>query len=95
LEDVIDFQEIVMEDTAPFVELAALGGGWAYEAYFSLCCHEYLPADVDRILYIDAGDVIIDGDISDYYFGDFEGKSLIATIGRFKSNVGGGRLNSF
>ncbi|MDR1589341.1 MAG: hypothetical protein LBS51_04030 [Oscillospiraceae bacterium] len=88
--DGIDFHEVVIEHTAPFVELAAHGGGWAYEAYFSLCCHEYLPADVDRILYIDAGDVIIDGDISEYYFGDFEGKSLIATIGRFKDNGAGG-----
>jgi lipopolysaccharide biosynthesis glycosyltransferase len=89
LEDSISFYEVVIENPAPFMELARLGGGWAYEAYFSLCCHEYLPENIDRILYIDAGDVIIDDDISEYYFGNFEGKSLIATIARFKDNGAG------
>jgi lipopolysaccharide biosynthesis glycosyltransferase len=77
------FHEIVVENTEPFAELAQRGGGWAYEAYFSLCCHEYLPESVDRILYIDAGDIIINGDIAEYYFGDFCGASLIATAARF------------
>jgi lipopolysaccharide biosynthesis glycosyltransferase len=47
---------------------------------------DYLPDDVDRILYIDTGDVIIDGDISPYYFDDFEGNSIIATPLGFKIN---------
>jgi lipopolysaccharide biosynthesis glycosyltransferase len=94
LEDVVDFHEVVIGNTEAFAELAKFGGGWAYEAYFSLCCHEYLPEDVDRILYIDAGDVIIDGDIAEYYFGDFEGKSLIATIARFKERESRGGVTS-
>jgi lipopolysaccharide biosynthesis glycosyltransferase len=84
------FHEIIVENTKPFEALAQPGGGWAYEAYFSLCCHEYLPKNVDRILYIDAGDVIIDGDIAEYYFGDFCGFSLLATIARFSEKRGRG-----
>jgi lipopolysaccharide biosynthesis glycosyltransferase len=86
----LTFHEIFVEDVDAFAELAKSGGGWAYEAYFSLCCHEYLPEDVDRVLYIDAGDVIVNGDFAEYYFADFEGRSLIATLGRLKSGPDGG-----
>ena len=82
----ITFNEIVIEDVEPYIELTKYGGPWPPEAYFSLCCHEYLSEDIDRVMYIDAGDIIINGDISEYYFDDFEGKSIIATLQNKKSD---------
>ncbi|MBR1859528.1 MAG: hypothetical protein IJ797_08525 [Selenomonadaceae bacterium] len=60
------------------------GGAWHGAAYYSLCAYKYLPKDMDRILYIDAGDVLIIGDIDKYYFDDFEDKMLIVTGIRYK-----------
>ena len=68
------------------MELASKGGGWVGEAYFSLLCHEYLPESVDRILYIDAGDVIFNGDFEEYYNYDFNGQALIVTLSRMKED---------
>jgi lipopolysaccharide biosynthesis glycosyltransferase len=90
----IEFREVRIEDDAPYAELASRGGAaWAYEAYYSLECHKYLPESVERILYIDAGDVMILGDIDEYYYGDFRGCSLLAHIARFKS--AGNALSAF
>lgn len=80
----IHFHEILVPDTEIYNELARYGHGWAGEAYYSLCAHLLLPDDVDRVLYLDAGDTLILGDIEPYYSYDFQDKSLIATCGRFK-----------
>jgi len=84
----ITFHETKVTKNISFYEsLVSNGGMWPREAYFTLRVQDHIPNDVDRIMYIDAGDVIINGDIAPYYFGDFEGKSIIATpyIG-FKEN---------
>lgn len=81
----ITFHDIVVKDTQLYEGIAKRGGDWCGAAYYSLCAHQYLPAKMDRILYIDAGDVLIVDDIDEYYFADFEGKSLIATSIAFKS----------
>lgn len=47
-------------------------------AYFRLMAHKYLPKNIDRILYLDV-DIIVDQDISEFYFADFQGKYLLAT----------------
>jgi lipopolysaccharide biosynthesis glycosyltransferase len=83
----IAFNEIFVYDFEQYKRLhPEQAGHWTYEMYYSLCCHKYLPETIDRILYIDAGDVYIDGDISDYYFCDFEDKHLMVTGARYKSN---------
>ncbi|MDR3091684.1 MAG: hypothetical protein LBU36_05790 [Clostridiales bacterium] len=79
----LGFIEIAVTDAAPYEELAKHGGRWPGEAYYSLLAHELLPAEADRILYIDAGDMIIEGDIAEYYFADFEGRSLLGMCGSF------------
>lgn len=81
---VIQFHEIVVPYADAYVQLAKRGGGWCGEAYYSFCAHELLPEDVDRIMYLDAGDVIISGDITEYYETEFEGRSLIATAISYK-----------
>ncbi|MCL2576755.1 MAG: hypothetical protein FWE27_01715 [Defluviitaleaceae bacterium] len=83
----ITFHEVKVTKNISFYEsLASLGGPWPREAYFTLRSQDYLPCDIDRIMYIDAGDVIIHGNIAPYYFDDFEGKSLIVTPSRYKIN---------
>lgn len=80
----ISFHSVVVPEAEKYDTLASCGGGWAGEAYFPLCAHQLLPDSVDRILYIDAGDVIINDDIFPYYNCDFEDKALIVTAGRYK-----------
>jgi len=82
----ITLHEIIVSGNEQFYdELVEYGGmQWPREAYYTLRLQDFLPEDVDRIIYIDAGDVIIDGDIGPYYFDDFEGNSLIATVHRYK-----------
>ena len=75
----IVFHKVLITEVAPYAELASRGGLWTKEAYFSLECHRYLPPEVERILYIDAADVLIVGDIGEYYFSDFEGNTIIAS----------------
>ena len=83
----INFHEVEVKNTR-FYESFVVDGGrqWPHEAYFTLRLQDYLPQEVDRILYIDAGDVIIDGDIAPYYFDEFDGNSIIATALSFKTN---------
>jgi lipopolysaccharide biosynthesis glycosyltransferase len=85
----IAFHEIYVENTEPYAELASKGGGWVYEAYLSLDCHKYLPLEVERVLYIDAADVLIIGDIGEYYFSNFDNCSIIATCARDKQTSAG------
>lgn len=47
--------------------------------------HRFLPQNIDRVLYLDAGDILVVGDIEPYYFGDFEGKSLTVTGTKYKN----------
>ncbi len=84
--DNIDFYRIQIskDDMENFRILASAGGQWCPEAYFSLMAHELLPVDVDRVLYLDAADTLVIGNIDDYYFMDFEEKFIIATGVRYK-----------
>jgi lipopolysaccharide biosynthesis glycosyltransferase len=82
----VSFNEIRITDTAPYETIAERGGPFPFEAYFALCCHEYLPSDADRVLYIDAGDAVINGDVAPFYFDGFDGLSLIATLGKFAAD---------
>lgn len=80
----IHFHEILVPHAEIYSELAKYGTGWASEAYYSLCAHLLLPDDVDRVLYLDAGDTLIIDDIEPYYHYDFQGKSLVVTGARYK-----------
>lgn len=71
--------DIVVDDVESYDYIAKYGGGWAGEAYYSLCVHKYLPESVDRILYLDAGDVIVTDDISPFYDTDFEDNIILAS----------------
>jgi len=85
----IVFYDVKIPDVEPYLELASKGGFWTHEAYYSLECHRYLPPEVDRMLYIDAADVLVIGDIGEYYFYDFEDCSIIVTPNQYKENAYG------
>lgn len=76
--DNIAFHDIVVNHVDEYDYIASLGGVWAGEAYYSLCIHEQLPESVDRILYVDAGDLLILGDIAPFYNDDFNGNLILA-----------------
>ena len=83
----IIFHEIRINDPEifdPFVR----AGNWYRETYFPLCAHWLLPDTVERILYLDAGDTLILGDIGPYYTTDFEDNFLIVTGERYKVENG-------
>jgi lipopolysaccharide biosynthesis glycosyltransferase len=80
----IKFHEVLVPDAEIYTELAKLGNGWNGEAYYSLCAHLLLPAEVDRVMYLDAGDTLVLDDIGPYYNCDFQGKSLMVTGARYK-----------
>jgi len=85
--DNITFHEIHLEDNRLFENIAKYGdarskkGGklWPHETYYWYYAHYYLPDDMERIMYIDAGDVIITGDIGEYYYKDFNNKMFVAS----------------
>lgn len=90
----ITFHNIQVPDPEEYEELAESGswdmgedGGvlnWCGEAYYSLGAYRLLPPDAGRVLYLDAGDTLVTGGIDPYYFGDFEGKSLMVTGGKYR-----------
>lgn len=73
------FFDIVVEHPEKYDDLSTLGGQWGGAAYYSLCAYQYLPSSMDRILYLDAGDTLVVGNIDEYYFADFQGCSIFAT----------------
>jgi len=50
---------------------------WSVEALYRLAMTDILPANVDRVLYLDV-DTIVLKPVYDLYFSDFEGKDLFA-----------------
>lgn len=47
-----------------------------YEGMLRLLMHQYLPEDIDRILYLDS-DIIVRKSLKDYYYQGFEGKHIV------------------
>ncbi|ONI39255.1 hypothetical protein AN640_01850 [Candidatus Epulonipiscium fishelsonii] len=89
----INFIRIYIENIEPYKLLTdpseIMGesntGRWPCEAYFSFLCHNFLPKTVERILYIDAGDIIFTGDIDEFYNCDFSNRFIIGTANMYKS----------
>ena len=62
-EDILDY--------APVTEF------YSKEAYIRLFAHDYLPEDIDRILWLDS-DMIVNGDIREFYDQSFNNKFYVA-----------------
>ena len=87
----ITFHEIKLDDVSLYEAVARGGGPWPCEAYFTLRVQDYMPDDVDRVWYLDTGDIVICGDAGPYYFADFEGNSLIVTPMSYKKDPESGK----
>ncbi|MGO5315087.1 glycosyltransferase family 8 protein [Bilifractor sp. LCP21S3_A7] len=86
--DNISFYDVAVEKAEIYDQIASHGGSWAGEAYYSLCAYRYLPESVDRILYVDAGDVMIVNDIAPFYYDDFNDNLIITSNIRSYSEDG-------
>jgi lipopolysaccharide biosynthesis glycosyltransferase len=86
----ITFHEVKVPNPEIYDELASYGNELCGEAYYHLSAHLLLPESIDRVLYLDAADTIITGDISPYYSYGFNGKSLIVTGSTYHDNGKGG-----
>ena len=85
----LHFSDVVIKQPDMYNSLSTLGGAeWGGAAYYSLCAYQYLPSEIDRILYLDAGDTLILDNIDNFYFADFHGRSLLATPVCFKDGGG-------
>lgn len=82
--DNLNFNAIDVGDIELFAYIARYGANWGTPAYYPLLAYKLLPKSVDRVLYLDAGDVFVRGDFREYYFTDFLDNFLIATVARLK-----------
>lgn len=71
-------------------------GRWALETYFRLLLPEYLPENMERVLYLDA-DIIVNGSLTKLYQMDFRGHSMVVcpntdgTVDEKEKNLGWSR----
>ncbi|GHU52714.1 hypothetical protein FACS1894132_03000 [Clostridia bacterium] len=89
-----NFIEIKITDTVAIEKLQFLskhGGNWSYEAYMPLLCAEYL--NCERVLCIDAGDILFNGDVTPYYTADFGDNALIITP--YQYHIENGEIRKF
>lgn len=80
----ITFHNIYIENRSEYTPLTVGGGRYPEETYFPLLCHTFLPEDMERILCIDAGDIMFYGEnreIDAFYFCDF-GNNLVCVTSR-------------
>ena len=59
------------------LDCAPVMGIYSKEAYIRLFAHDYLPEDIDRILWLDS-DIIVNGDIREFYDQSFKDKLYVA-----------------
>ena len=83
----ISFHEIRVSNPEDY-EVFVHAGRWYRETYYPLCVHQLLPDSIDRVLYLDAGDTLVVGDIAPYYTCDFEDNFLIVTEQKYKLGDG-------
>ncbi len=93
-ETILDLREFVHAHTGGalhelkvngvFLKNAAVTSHFSVEMYYRIFASEYLPAKVDRILWLDA-DIIVNKSLQEFYFSDFAGKSVIVCAHREKN----------
>ncbi len=65
----------VLIDRSLFSDRLMVTAEWSIEAYYRLIMADVLPREVERILYLD-GDIIVNGNIREFYDLNFEDKLL-------------------
>lgn len=75
----LTFHNIVVTDDDFLKPLAAVARAGDRERFYDGACHLFLPDDLERILYIDTGDVLFSDTTHEFYFQAFEDKCLAVT----------------
>lgn len=75
----LEFHCVHVQETGMFRTIADHARAPDCERFFDAACHLFLPQDIDRVLYVDTGDVLFQGTPYPFYFKDFEEKSLLVT----------------
>ncbi len=83
----------VFVDRSLFSEGLMITAEWSIETYYRLLMADALPQEVERILYLD-GDIIVNGNIRDFYDLDFEDKLLGVCMETEKNMENQPQLNS-
>ncbi|NIJ15456.1 FkbM family methyltransferase [Sphingobium vermicomposti] len=75
----VDFFEVRVGDKhlPHFEEMKRIGGKPDSERFLWFVAHEYLPQDLDRVVYLDALDTAVVDDLTAFYQADFDGKYLL------------------
>lgn len=68
-------------------EVQKYGGGYPEECYYYMFANRILPSTIDRILYMDAADILILDDIKDFYFCNFRDKAFCITSALTESTM--------
>ena len=63
------------------------GGVYPEECYYYMFADKILPTDVERVLYMDVADILILGDIKDFYFCNFRDKAFCITSALTESKM--------
>ncbi|WP_170293903.1 glycosyltransferase family 8 protein [Paracoccus limosus] len=74
----IELRPVRVPDAASFARLQELGGKPDSARFLWFVAHQQLPDDLDRIIYLDASDIIVTGDLVPLLNHPFLGKYLVA-----------------
>ncbi|MEY8880073.1 glycosyltransferase [Donghicola sp. XS_ASV15] len=75
----LTFYNVHVTERAMFESMSRYARAPDIERFFDAACHLFLPKDIDRVLYVDTGDVLFLSDDYGFYFRDFKDKSLLVT----------------
>lgn len=82
--------EFIAFDRPEMLKLPLHGLTWSIEIYFRLFAPYLLP--IDKVLYLD-GDVIVNGDLTDFYSKDMEGQTFYRCVANDIIDSHNARLN--
>lgn len=74
----ISLRPIKVEDSSPFQRLKTLGGKPDGARFLWLTAHQHLPADLHRVIYLDALDIIVTDDLVPLLNHPFLGRYVVA-----------------
>jgi len=85
-----ELKQLTVHSTATDIEIYASDidaekRRYPYEVFFPLICHNYLPMDVDRVLYCHSADIIFLKDVKEFYLSDFHDKTLTVEMSNRRS----------
>ncbi|MCM2563950.1 FkbM family methyltransferase [Lutimaribacter sp. EGI FJ00015] len=73
----LTFHNVMVQDDDFLKKVVRYSRAHDTARFFDGACHLFLPEDVDRVLFVDTGDFLFLSNEYDFYFKDFEGKSLL------------------